>query len=329
MSTQSSQNQMNHSSYHSQHHQSLQPQAYHNQQQQNQHVFLPPTSPAVQSRMGTSNAVPQSPIPYFAQSPGISGPTSNNPSIAQSPGFTNFGSPAIPHNSPSGAQQIISNTNPIQHTASVQSPSTGFMSPAPSSQQLQNYSLQSPANFSELSLPSPAPIKSPFVGPSPGNQNMQSGVSSNYGAGGHIAQVGSVGGGTSIGSIKQEYIDDQSKLTNQNQRSMNNPSGSTMSSIGFNSQIDALMINHHQYKKFHSASIPIYLSEAGFLKMISINGEHQYSPLEIFLASYHLKKILIKSIQNDTNLVIIKYFRINSFQTFLIVSLNLVPSKKL
>lgn len=147
-----------------QHHQTQQQSQYnqsHHMNQQQSHVFLPSTSRAVQPR--TNMNIP-TPSPCFVQSPGISAPTSNAPSIAQSPGFTNFGSPAIPHSSPStgASQQIIANQPQsgsqmqqsqhgqqqaqMGHSTSIQSPS-GFMSPATGSQQ-PNYATQSPANFS-------------------------------------------------------------------------------------------------------------------------------------------------------------------------------------
>jgi len=84
-----------------------------------QHVFLPPTSPVIQSRLNTQIPTPTM-SNYFVQSPA---PSSNIPANAQSPSFTNFGSPALPHNSPTINQQN-----------SVQSPSTAFLSPAPGNQ---------------------------------------------------------------------------------------------------------------------------------------------------------------------------------------------------
>jgi len=54
------------------------------------------------------------------------------------------------------------------------------------------------------------------------------------------------------------------------------------------------------YKKYYSASIPIYLSHSGFMKMLSMNPETGYTPLETFLASNHLKKALLKYIQNES-----------------------------
>jgi hypothetical protein len=153
-------------------------------QVQQQHVFVPPTSPALHSRTantGASNVAPApSPVSnYFAQSPGVvSAPLSNAPpSVAQSPGFVNFGSPAISHNSPGPQQQSATTSQHNQQPSSVppqqsssssqsasqqpgshqqplsvsaQSPS-GFMSPANANQQ-QNYSIQSPANFSGIYL---------------------------------------------------------------------------------------------------------------------------------------------------------------------------------
>lgn len=262
----------------------MQQQPYSNQPPQ-QHIFLPPTSPAVQSRV---NIPTPSPIQNFCvQSPGMSAPTSNAP-IAQSPSFTNFGSPAIPHSSPSTNPQLLNNNQvQQQHSTSIQSPS-GFMSPAAASQ-AQSYSIQSPANFSELSLQSPLqssiPIKSPFVGPSP-STNIPS-LGSNYG-------------------FSKDMQEDQPKMAPQKSQQIPNFSNTSSSS---------LLLNYHQYKKCHSASIPIYLSEAGFLKMITVNPDINYSPLEVFLASCHLKKMLIKTIQNDSSSV-------NLF-------INLLSSKKI
>ena len=108
------------------------------------HVFLPPTSPAVQARINNSIPTP-SPIHNYVNSPGVPGPTSNTPSIAQSPGFNNFGSPAISANSPTGSQHVLNNQ--IHST----SPS-GFMSPATNAQIQNNYSIQSPANFCGISF---------------------------------------------------------------------------------------------------------------------------------------------------------------------------------
>jgi hypothetical protein len=119
-----------HAAQQQQQQQQLQMQNYQQmQQQQPQHVFLPPTSPAVRP----SSAIPPSPIHnYLVQSPG--GVTSQISSIAPSPGsFPNFGSPAlISHSSPSAPH--------ISHA--VPSPG-GFMSPAPQS----SYSAQSPASY--------------------------------------------------------------------------------------------------------------------------------------------------------------------------------------
>lgn len=155
--------------------------------QQQSHIFLPPTSPAVmqQSRGGTGVPTP-SPVHhnYFAQSPGMtSAPASNAPSIAQSPGgaggggsgvaasnantssgalFANFGSPAIPHSSPAAnsSQQILppgqsstsqqqpqSQQHPSSHHQHMIQSPADFMSPAASNQP-PNYATQSPGNYS-------------------------------------------------------------------------------------------------------------------------------------------------------------------------------------
>jgi hypothetical protein len=97
---------------------------------------------------------------------------------------------------------------------------------------------------------------------------------------------------------------------NMDEHSMGKSSGisrsqqiANMSSSLTSLSTSSLLFNYHQYKKCHSASIPIYLSEAGFLKMLTANPETNCSPLEVFLASYHLKKLLIKAIQNDLNTV--------------------------
>ncbi|CAF0796799.1 unnamed protein product [Brachionus calyciflorus] len=251
-----------------------------NQQQAQSHVFLPPTSPAIQQPRTNQNIPAPSPG-YFVQSPGMSGPTSNAP-IPQSPGFPNFGSPAIPHSSPSTNHQIINNQSQQQqqHSMSIQSPSN-FMSPAPASQP-PSFSNHSPANFSELSLQSPMAIKSPFVGPSP-NTNIPS-ITSNY------------------GGYNKDIQDDQK-----------NPKSVQMSNYQQTSGTSS-----HQYKKCHSASIPIYLSENGFLKMITINPDTNYSPLELFLSSYHLKKVLIKTLNNDNLSFQIKNHEANAYKTHLL-----------
>lgn len=158
-------------------------------------------------------------------------------------------------------------------------------------------------------------IKSPFVGPSP-NANVPSvppppSVSSSslsyanrsgvVGGGGGGSGSGG-GGGSGVGGVDvsmDEGAPPPSKIARYQQISMANMSSLTSLSTS------SLLFNYHQYKKCHSASIPIYLSEAGFLKMLSINHDlNNYSPLEIFLASYHLKKLLLKAFQNDTNTVI-------------------------
>ena len=274
--------------------------------QSQQHVFVPPTSPVVQPRSVNPNIPTPSPsIPnYFVQSPGISAPPSNAPpSIAQSPGFANFGSPAMSHSSPSQqqqqqsqSQQQHSNSQQQQQSqqppsvqpplssqqaqplsASAQSPS-GFMSPATNSQQ-PNYSTQSPANFTDISLQSPlppnsVPVKSPYVGPSPGSN-----IQSNYGK-------SEPGGSEEVARPKQTTS-----------ASLSNPNSNQPAILA--NTTSALLLNQYQYKKCHSASIPIYLSENGFLKMLKKNADSNYCPLEIFLASFHLKKKLIKMIQSD------------------------------
>lgn len=242
--------------------------------QQQNHVFLPPTSPAVQQPRTNQNIPAPSPD-YYGPSPGNSGPTSNAP-IPQSPGFANFGSPALPHTSPSTGHQILS-----QSSMPIQSPSNFMSNSQP------NFSTNSPATFSELSLQSPMGIKSPFVGPSP-NTNIPS-IPSNFG-----------------------YNKDYDDHKNQNPKSV----------PGFQQLINNSSINvqtsTHQFKKCHSASIPNYLSEAGFLKMLSINPDTNFSPLEIFLASGHMKKVLIKYLNNDHSSVkiIIFFFIFNSFFYF-------------
>jgi len=251
---------------------------------QQNHVFLPPTSPAVQARINNNTSSANSSIPTaspsihtFVQSPGIpGGPTSNTPSIAQSPGFANFGSPAIPHSSPTtNSQQMQQQINNQPHSTSVQSPS-GFMSPA-TNQQAQNFSIQSPAtNFSELSLPSPS-VRSPFVSQSQVNLGPKDDE--------QIKSVKSVN--SQLNSMNQSNYPNSVQLTQQ-----------------------------QQFKKYNSASVPIHLSETGFLKLLSQEPDSGYSPLEIFLATNHLKKILLKTIQSDQmNLFPVKNFETNFFKT--------------
>ena len=246
---------------------------------QQNHVFLPPTSPAVQARAsnsGNSSLPAASPsIHTFVQSPGIpGGPTSNTPSIAQSPGFANFGSPAIPHSSPTTNSQQMQQLNNQPHSTSVQSPS-GFMSPA-TNQQAQNFSIQSPATtFSELSLPSPS-VRSPFVSQSQINLGPKD-----------DEQIKSVRSVNSQSNMNQSIYPNSVQLTQQ-----------------------------QQFKKYNSASVPIHLSETGFFRLLSLDADSGYSPLEIFLATNHLKRNLLKNIQNDQmNLFPVKNFETNFFKT--------------
>lgn len=125
--------------------------------------------------------------------------------------------------------------------------------------------------YIELSLQSPVLVKSPFVGPSP-SMSVPS-VPPSFGLG-------------------RDYLDEKS--------SRNQPvSMANMSNLTSLSSTSSLLFNYHQYKKCHSASIPIFLSEVGFLKMITVNPDTNYSPLEVFLASNHLKKLLVKALQSD------------------------------
>jgi hypothetical protein len=274
--------------------------------QQQQHVFLPPTSPAIQAPRSNSNMPAPSPIQNY---------------YAQSPGFTNFGSPAISHSSPGQQhqqqqQQQQASSQSSQHqqppsvsqpqsnpsvqqplSVSAQSPS-GFMSPANNPQQ-QNYSIQSPANFGDISLQSPlqppsasassVPIKSPFpVGPSP-NTNIQSNTnppSTTYG----------FNNNRELNTMSTQNNDDLSKL---NPRTPVNTNTNAVSNNNNNT------LFQNTKSKFNSAALPIYLPETGFLKMMSKIDNIGYSPLEIFIASFHLKKILLKMFQTDTATVII------------------------
>lgn len=237
------------------------PTVYQIQPSQQNHVFVPPISPAIQQPRTNPNIPAPSPD-YYGPSPGNSGPTSNAP-IPQSPGFANFGSPAIPHSSPSTGHQMIN-----QSSMPIHSPSNFMSNSQP------NFASNSPATFSELSLLSPMGSKSPFVGPSP-STNIPS-IPSNFG-----------------------YNKDLDDHKIQNPKSVPglqqviNPVSSVATSL-------------HQFKKCHSASIPNYLSEAGFLKMLSVNPETNFCPLEIFLASGHMKKFLIKTLNNDHKSVFIK-----------------------
>jgi hypothetical protein len=133
--------------------------------------------------------------------------------------------------------------------------------------------------FLEISLQSPlqssAPIKSPFVGPSP-NANPQYNYNQN-----------------------KEAAGEDSKTSGQKQSSFGQ-SSANVQHMTSGSTTSALLLNQHQYKKCHSASIPIYLSENGFLQMLTVKPETNHSPLETFLASFHLKKKLIKAFQNDS-----------------------------
>lgn len=111
--------------------------------------------------------------------------------------------------------------------------------------------------------------------------------------------------GTNIPSITSNYGGYSSKDP-QDEHKIQNPKSVPMSNFYQTSNTgpgSSMSTSSHQYKKCHSASIPIYLSEAGFLKMISANSDNGHSPLEVFLASCHLKKILIKTLNNDTSSV--------------------------
>lgn len=143
-------------------------------------------------------------------------------------------------------------------------------------------------------------IKSPFVGPSP-STNIPSvppptstmggapgGTSSSTAAATHYGRGG--------GDNNQE---NDHTATTTSSRARSSQQLSNLASVSTSS----ILYNYHQYKKCHSASIPIYLSEAGFLKIITCqpiqNSETSICPLECFLASYHLKRLLIKAFQND------------------------------
>lgn len=271
---------------------------------QQPHQFLPPTSPAVQPKATMISNVPTpSPIRenYFAPSPNS----------------FNFGSPAISHNSPQQQQQP-------QHSVQQQQPATvpqpvtnipslssqspgGFMSPAPSNIQHQNYSIQSPAaNYNDYSMQSPMAqnqmsTKSPFVSGGP--------MSNTY------PNVPSVGAATyeNTNTPQQSQPPVQPQQQQQQQQAPQS-SASKASANHFNSYLDdnlttqLSLINHFHYKKYHQAALPIYLSSIGFIKMVTPDSETLYSPLETFLASNHMRKIIIKNLQNDPN--------VNIFSTF-------------
>jgi hypothetical protein len=132
------------------------------------------------------------------------------------------------------------------------------------------------------------PIKSPFVGPSP-SANAQY----NYTQGGK----------------EPSNIAEDSKTTGSLKQQSSASGASTLNNAA------AHLLNQHQYKKCHSASIPIYISEHGFLQMLTVNPETNYSPLETFLASIHLKKKLLKTFQSDAATFAIKNPDAHVFKT--------------
>ena len=151
-------------------------------------------------------------------------------------------------------------------------------------------------------------IKSPFVGPSP-STNIPSVPPP-------TSTMGGATGGTSSSTAATTHYGRGGGDNNQENDHMATTSGTSSSRARSSQQLSnlasvstsSILYNYHQYKKCHSASIPIYLSEAGFLKIITCqplqNSETSICPLECFLASYHLKRLLIKAFQNDSTNVL-------------------------
>ena len=156
------------------------------------------------------------------------------------------------------------------------------MSPAANPAQ-QNFSIQSPAtNFSELSLPSPS-VRSPFVSASLSQPQS------------HL----------NMGNVKD------------NEEPVKSVKSANSHHSASSSHFATQLTQQQQFKKYNSASVPIYLTEAGFLRLLTPEADASgYSPLEIFLATNHLKKILLKSIQSEqTNAYPVRNFDTCFFKT--------------
>jgi hypothetical protein len=69
--------------------------------------------------------------------------------------------------------------------------------------------------------------------------------------------------------------------------------------FNINSNLNNLNDHFSLSRKFASNSIPFYLSEKNFGKMLSVDYESNLSPLETFLITNHLKAYLIKNIKNE------------------------------
>lgn len=166
--------------------------------------------------------------------------------------------------------------------------------------------------FLDISLQSPLqpsmPIRSPFVGPSPSSTTPNP-AQSNY----NQSMAASNREEDRQQTQQSQSKSSSSQQTGQNQHSQSS-SGTASSSLNTTS---ALLLNQHQYKKFHSASIPIYLSENGFLKMLSKDATSNYCPLEVFLASSHMRKKLIKYVRSDSATFMIKNQDQNIYRTYL------------
>ncbi len=103
--------------------------------------------------------------------------------------------------------------------------------------------------------------------------------------------------------------DDQSKssIINQNPRSINSQQmtgpASASAHTTFTNQSQQVQ-QQPALKKTQQDSFVVYLSEIGFLKMLTLDHETGFSPLETFLATNHLKRILMRALQSDPNMVL-------------------------
>jgi hypothetical protein len=282
------------------------------------HVFLPPTSPAFnlqqqqQQRGGGGGLVsslppPPSPVQQqqqqqSIQSPGMGQQNINPPSVSsqiiQSP--VGYGSPALPnHNSPSAPPH--SNTNLASMNQAIQSPGYANMSPAPnvqvptpvpSQQQQQPFNssgIQSPATLQDFSLQSPA---------SNGLQQQQ-----------QQQQQQTV----PIKSPFSNFVAPSPQQPPQQQQQQSN----NIEMIEQQSKVNPSNVINNKSKKTTQL---FYLSQIGFLRMLTPNQLTQISPLESFLASNHLKKLLLKVLRatGDNYLYQIKNPEINLFKASLV-----------
>ena len=114
-------------------------------------------------------------------------------------------------------------------------------------------------------------------------------------ANGPFNSAGNVPSNESSSQSGANYQGSQSKKINSGQ----NYAIKSGSDDSFNLSAQLTMINHFHHKKYHSAALPIFLSSNGFIRILTPTPDSIFSPLETFLASNHLKKILTRHIQSD------------------------------